>query len=33
MPNMYFGLRDGLVPEGFTNYWWMSRWDVRVSAQ
>lgn len=32
MPNMYFGLEDGLTPEGFTNYWWMSRWDVRVTT-
>jgi len=33
LPNMYFGLRDGLNPEGFTNYWWMARWDEGVSVQ
>ena len=33
MPNMYFGLRDGLTPEGFTNYWWMARWDLGVTVQ
>lgn len=32
MPNMYFGLENGLTVDGFTNYWWMSRWDVRVDA-
>jgi peptide/nickel transport system substrate-binding protein len=31
MPNMYFALRDGLQPEGFTNYWWMARWDEDVT--
>lgn len=33
MPNMYFGLSAGLVPDGFTNYWWMDRWDLRVVAR
>ena len=33
LPNMYFGLRDGLSPEGFTNYWWMARWDEAVTVQ
>lgn len=33
MPNMYFGLTTDLTLDGFTNYWWMSRWDVRVTTQ
>ncbi len=32
MPNMYFALRDGLRPDGFTNYWWMARWDLGVTV-
>lgn len=33
MPNMYFGLEEGLAIDGFTNYWWMDRWDLRVTTQ
>lgn len=32
MPNMYFALLDGVTPEGFTNYWWMARWDLGLTV-
>lgn len=32
MPNMYFGLKNGLDASAFTNYWWMDRWDLDVTV-
>lgn len=33
MPGMFFGMQTGLGLDGFTNYWWMSRWDLEVSVE
>lgn len=31
-PDMFFGLHS-MDEKGFTNYWWMQRWDLEVSAK
>jgi len=32
-PNMYFGLKAPMTLRGFTNYWWMARWDLEVTTR
>ena len=32
-PNMYFGLKAPMTLRGFTNYWWMARWDLEVTTK
>jgi len=32
-PNMYFGIKAPMTLQGFTNYWWMARWDLQVTTK
>jgi peptide/nickel transport system substrate-binding protein len=32
IPDMTFGLKKPMTINGFTNYWWMQRWDLLVGV-